>query len=969
MQFLTVLFSLLLLSCLEQPQIVDNDDRDNDSIKNTTDACPDVAGVIENNGCPVSLEPAFVDSDNDKVEDKNDLCPNSMGVVDANGCALSQLDSDKDGVNDAIDLCDMSSGTVDANGCSLAQLDSDNDSVNDAQDLCPSEIGLSENNGCPENQIALGFDSLQENFELSEGESLELILIVSNESLISKAELFLNDQLIRPEGVAPFTWNVASENQTDLALQNLAVGDYELKVVVTDVDAQTHIFEMNFSVIEDNSNEPEPVEPELEQQVAEILKADCTSASCHDATPGGARIDLVTGTMEDFAKRLVGQPSGSNKCVGELMVDPAHGENSLLLKLVDSTNGDQCIAKMPFGKQGVSQDDYEILKKWVEQLIVAAPPIVTLPPEPTKIEPVTLNKTQGFSIAHFAKKIILGQPLDSNEYDLVTNNNQFNEDAYKQLVESWIQTDQFKIKIRQFLRKAMQQNSSPLTTTFYWEQFGGLGYSPDAPVSTEKVQDALHEMMVLTALRIIDNDEDFRTILTTRDWELSTILIAALNRADQQNIKPQNDELRLKNMPGVLDSDYTDYRTIRINQNDTPPNYENSTAYINNLRALSDGDSIDLLAPRVGYFNSPAFIFNWQTNTSNQFRLPLNQTLITALGLSFEAGDTTMRNHEEGVFDSHAKPGTDCYACHSQMDPMRNVFLKYYHTKNTRALSQIGDERPDFSFHGLSREVTNMDEFAQALADHPNFAFAWAANFCQWVTSNECAEKYPDDVEDIAQKFKASNFNFNTLVIETFMSPLVLNSVTDNSEMNISIARQDHICSHLDGGLSKIADERSRSKEKIFCDKSIHYIAAETDLIPNDEYTRGKVSLLQPTQLDPFYVKSVEYLCAARDWWFIGNNDQKPFNRNHLDQVFDDMTTVILGVPQSHEHYSQARSTIEKVYDVLRTSPECTDPNQVNLSDNATPSCGYSLSVQQALETVWKMSCSSPSTISVGIGF
>ena len=796
--------------------------------------------------------------------------------------------------------------------------------------------------------------------ELSIGSSLEISVLTTDDDQVQQVDLFLNDDLVRREGVAPFDWNHADLNQDDSTLQNLAGGEYRLRAVVTSKNGTQTASEVSFSVIEN-----------IHDQALKVFEANnCTNAGCHSASPGGAHIDLVTGSIDDFAARLVGISSGkTNGCKNEKVIDHLDAANSLFLKVTDSNSGDQCLAKMPFGKPGVTDAEFSILQKWIDKLIEIAPPVVVQPADPTRIETIALNKTTGFSVASYAKKILRGDALNNNEYNRIVGGGSFDANEYDALLREWIASDKFDFKIRQFLRMALQQNASPLTMTDYWEQLGGLGYEPDAPVDTSRTQRALHEMMTQTALRIINSEEDFRTILTTRDWEVSTIILAALGRADQQQMSENSDEFRLHGMPGVIDSDYEDWRTIRMVQGSSRADYEKSENYIQRMRAKKDGDTYELLAPRVGFFTSPAFIYNWETNPSNQFRLTLNQTLISALALSFEAGDTTARNHEEGIFAEHAKPGTDCHACHSQMDPMRNVFLKYYHSENTRALKSIGNQRPDFSFHGLTREVANMDEFAQALADHPNFAFAWASKVCQWVTSVECEKKYPEDVQDIADEFKRSGYNFKTLLVETLKSPLVMNGITDNSEMLISIARQDHWCTHLEGGLEAISEKHGRGKNRTFCDKSVHWRTAQTDLVPNDEYTRGKESLLQPSALDPFYLKSVEYLCSDRDWWFIGNNNNVPFRPDRMSDVLDDMVQIILGIPSTHDHYSQAREGLERTFNVLRKSPQCNNPSDVNIKDNANPSCGYALTAQKATETLWKMVCSAPSTTSVGIGF
>jgi outer membrane protein OmpA-like peptidoglycan-associated protein len=119
------------------PAVVDVD-KDKDGIADSTDACPDVAGLKAFQGCP--------DSDGDGVPDKDDRCPGQPGLVKYNGCPIP--DSDGDGVNDENDKCPSVEGVARYNGCPIP--DSDGDGVNDEMDKCPAAAGPASNHGCPE---------------------------------------------------------------------------------------------------------------------------------------------------------------------------------------------------------------------------------------------------------------------------------------------------------------------------------------------------------------------------------------------------------------------------------------------------------------------------------------------------------------------------------------------------------------------------------------------------------------------------------------------------------------------------------------------------------------------------------------------------------------------------------------------------------------------------------------------------
>jgi OOP family OmpA-OmpF porin len=129
-------------------------DRDDDGIRDDTDACPDVKGELQSDptkdGCPLA------DRDKDGILDVEDACPGTPGQRSAdatrNGCPP---DTDEDGFADAADACPKEKGVASAdprkNGCPA---DRDGDGVADAADACPDTVGPKSGdpkwNGCPD---------------------------------------------------------------------------------------------------------------------------------------------------------------------------------------------------------------------------------------------------------------------------------------------------------------------------------------------------------------------------------------------------------------------------------------------------------------------------------------------------------------------------------------------------------------------------------------------------------------------------------------------------------------------------------------------------------------------------------------------------------------------------------------------------------------------------------------------------
>lgn len=127
-------------------------DTDGDGIQDSKDACPTVAGLAEFDGCP--------DTDGDGIPDPKDACPTVAGIAALGGCP----DADGDGIKDSDDECPNEAGPRANNGCPYE--DKDGDGVLDKDDECPELAGTVANNGCPEvsvevlNQLNLDFKSV-----------------------------------------------------------------------------------------------------------------------------------------------------------------------------------------------------------------------------------------------------------------------------------------------------------------------------------------------------------------------------------------------------------------------------------------------------------------------------------------------------------------------------------------------------------------------------------------------------------------------------------------------------------------------------------------------------------------------------------------------------------------------------------------------------------------------------------------
>ncbi|MBV1860998.1 MAG: OmpA family protein [Nannocystaceae bacterium] len=119
-------------------------DRDRDGILDRDDACIDVPGVPENEGCP------YGDRDQDGILDNDDACPDIPGVIEYEGCPIP--DTDGDGILDPDDKCVDEPGVAAYEGCPIP--DTDGDGLLDTEDKCVQEPetknGYRDGDGCPD---------------------------------------------------------------------------------------------------------------------------------------------------------------------------------------------------------------------------------------------------------------------------------------------------------------------------------------------------------------------------------------------------------------------------------------------------------------------------------------------------------------------------------------------------------------------------------------------------------------------------------------------------------------------------------------------------------------------------------------------------------------------------------------------------------------------------------------------------
>jgi len=281
------------------------------------------------------------------------------------------------------------------------------------------------------------------------------------------------------------------------------------------------------------------------------------------------------------------------------------------------------------------------------------------------------------------------------------------------------------------------------------------------------------------------------------------------------------------------------------------------------LPALRPADELVLSIPRVGFFTTPAFFANWQTNISNQMRVTMNQTLIVALGAQVDGTDTTVTpgSPPPGLDSAHAGVGA-CRLCHQTLDPLRSIFSATYSWNYHSQLDAALIAQPGvFSFRGVIMPVQTVGDLGAVLAQHPLFGPAWAQKLCAYANSAPCAADDPE-FQRIVAAFAASGYSWNTLVTELLSSPITTNAAAtttyaQNGEV-IAVARRDHICAALNNrlGFTDVCGLDASSKKRA----TIPQIVSG---LPSDGYGRGSTEPVLPNQPTLFYRAALENLCSS----------------------------------------------------------------------------------------------------------
>jgi hypothetical protein len=389
--------------------------------------------------------------------------------------------------------------------------------------------------------------------------------------------------------------------------------------------------------------------------------------------------------------------------------------------------------------------------------------------------------------------------------------------------------------------------------------------------------------------------------------------------------------------------DFDNWRMIDIRQ----PTGTQPTAEFWNIPALRTANELVLKTPREGFFSTPAFHANWSTNDSNQMRVTANQALIVALGEGFDGDDATIPADTPGLDATHATPGTACFGCHQLLDPMRAVLAANYSWGYGQQTDPAFANQPaQFAFEGVIKPMSTLDDFANDLATHPQFARAWVQKLCYYANSSPCSYDDPE-FQRVVSVFVDSNYQWDTLVRELFASPLITHAsrtmTADTNGVVVAVTRIDHLCAALNhrlgltdacvlDPLNHVPPPRTSTIEKV------------TGGLPSDGYGRGAVVPVLPNEPSLFFRAAVENICIGIANQVIDGTTPK-WTSSNPDAAIADFVSVMMGMTESDTRAAPATAVLKAHYDAAVQTASPTD----------------------ALKSTFVVSCLAPSFVAIGI--
>jgi hypothetical protein len=407
-------------------------------------------------------------------------------------------------------------------------------------------------------------------------------------------------------------------------------------------------------------------------------------------------------------------------------------------------------------------------------------------------------------------------------------------------------------------------------------------------------------------------------------------------------------------------SDFSDWRMVTIR---APKAGEATTAFYD-LPTLRTAKTLVLNLPRTGFFTTPAFFANWQTNTSNTMRVTMNQTLIVALGAMYDGADSTATPPGDGGMPPGFDPAHDqgaCFSCHRLLDPGRSLLASTYswnyHAQDTAAYSEVPGV---FAFQGVTAYPTTVFDLAKTLTTHPLFAQAWVQKLCYYANSQACETSDPE-FQRIVSEFTNDSYSWNDLVVDILSSPLTTNAVATQTTTDkgavVAVSRLGHFCAALNFRLG-FSDVCGLLPTTVPLSKPIVEVAGG---LPSDGYGRGSPAPVLPNVPSLFYRAGTENICEAVAQLVIDPSTSIPNVKTwssasaaSVAQAEQDFVQTLMAIVPSDPRYAPALALLQAHYTAALAA---VDP--VSDASDFKPTA--------ALQSVFVAACLAPSAVAIGM--
>ena len=365
--------------------------------------------------------------------------------------------------------------------------------------------------------------------------------------------------------------------------------------------------------------------------------------------------------------------------------------------------------------------------------------------------------------------------------------------------------------------------------------------------------------------------------------------------------------------PQLSTADFADWTMVSIRR---PKSGEATTTFYD-LPSLRAATTLVLSVPRVGFFSTPAFFANWQTNTSNQMRVTTNQALIVALGAAVDGSDTTMPPDPAPGLDAAHAQQSDCLVCHRTLDPTRSIFSATYSWNYHNQLDATWAAQPGlFVFQGVTQPMSSLADLGTALANHPLLPAAWVQKLCTYAGSAACLTDDPE-FQRLVSLFQSSGLSWNALVTELFASPLITNAAptkTTAAGPVVAVARRDHLCAALDArlGLADVCALNAPTKKELT--QTVPEIVSG---LPSDGYGRGATMPVLPNAPTLFTRAGTENICASVAAQVIDVSASKQvsgvksWSSSDPNAAIADFVSLIMGLSSADPRAGQATSILQ----------------------------------------------------------